>query len=577
MQYIATYSPEDNKLRLYADSRLPADAYQRVKAAGFKWAPKQALFVAPMWTPERADLLIELCGEIGDEDTSLVERAEERAERFEEYSDKRAEDAERAHAAVAEIADAIPLGQPILVGHHSARRARKDAEKIENGMRKAVEMWETSQYWTDRAKGAIRHAKYKELPAVRARRIKTIEADKRKQERTVAESEKFLAHWNADGLTFERAKSIANYDHVSHRFTLADFPRGPEVNQYEGAMSLWSALDDGIVTAEQAREIAVRCHAARIAYARRWIAHFENRLAYERAMMEESGWIASDRVKPEKGGACQCWASPGHGRGWSIIQKVNRVSVTLFDNWGNGGRDFTRTIPFDQLRAVMSIAEVETKRAAGLVAMIEGTQRGAGFGFYLLDAPIPDAKPTPVPEPTKFDALKDALKAGVKIVSAPQLFPTPQGIARRVVELADIQPGMTVLEPSAGTGALLDAIGTHAGVTAVEINHALAEALRVRYPFHDVRCADLLALGGELGQFDRIVMNPPFDHGSDIDHIKHAFAKLAPGGRLVAICANGPRQQEELGKICSAWIDLPTSSFMEQGTNVNTAIVVLDG
>ena len=45
----ATYSPEDNKLRLYASSRLDTATYERVKAAGFKWAPKQDLFVAPMW------------------------------------------------------------------------------------------------------------------------------------------------------------------------------------------------------------------------------------------------------------------------------------------------------------------------------------------------------------------------------------------------------------------------------------------------------------------------------------------------------------------------------------------------
>ena len=37
-----------------------------------------------MWTPEREDLLLELCGEIEDEDTTLIERAEARAERFED-------------------------------------------------------------------------------------------------------------------------------------------------------------------------------------------------------------------------------------------------------------------------------------------------------------------------------------------------------------------------------------------------------------------------------------------------------------------------------------------------------------
>src|ERR1700681_2510606 len=121
MTYTATYSPEDNKLRLYSSTRLDRELYARVRGAGFIYAPKQELFVAPMWTPEREDLLIELCGEIDDEDTSLVERAEERADRFVDYKDKRIGDAERAHEAVSRIADHIPLGQPILIGHHSER------------------------------------------------------------------------------------------------------------------------------------------------------------------------------------------------------------------------------------------------------------------------------------------------------------------------------------------------------------------------------------------------------------------------------------------------------------------------
>ena len=189
---------------------------------------------------------------------------------------------------------------------------------------------------------------------------------------------------------------------------------------------------------------------------------------------------------------------------------------------------------------------------------------------------IRERAPRPEPARTKFDDLADALREGIRVVSAPQLFPTPPDLARRVVELADIRPGMTVLEPSAGTGALLDALDTHEGVTAVEINGTLAEVLRTRYPRCDVRCADFLALGDEVGTFDRVVMNPPFDHGSDIEHIKHAYRKLKPGGRLVAICANGPKQQEIMGEICSAWVELPAGSFKEQGTNVSTAIVVID-
>ena len=127
MEHTATYSPEDNKIRIYPAYRLDAEEYARVKATGYIWAPRQKIFVAPMWTPSREDLALEMCGEIGDEDTSLVDRAEERADRFEGYSERRAEDAERAHNAVSAIADNIPMGQPILVGHHSEKHARKDA------------------------------------------------------------------------------------------------------------------------------------------------------------------------------------------------------------------------------------------------------------------------------------------------------------------------------------------------------------------------------------------------------------------------------------------------------------------
>src|SRR6185312_683064 len=116
--YTATYSPEDDKLRLYSTSRLDQETYDRVKAAGFRWAPQQHLFFA-VWNPDREDLLTDLAGEIDDEDKSLVERAEERADRFQDYSANRAEDAHRAKEAVEQLANGIPLGQPILVGHHS--------------------------------------------------------------------------------------------------------------------------------------------------------------------------------------------------------------------------------------------------------------------------------------------------------------------------------------------------------------------------------------------------------------------------------------------------------------------------
>lgn len=62
----ATYSPDDNKLRLYPFSRLDTETFKRVKDAGYAWAPKQECFYG-VWTPGREDLAAELGGEIEDD------------------------------------------------------------------------------------------------------------------------------------------------------------------------------------------------------------------------------------------------------------------------------------------------------------------------------------------------------------------------------------------------------------------------------------------------------------------------------------------------------------------------------
>ena len=587
MTLSATYSPEDNKLRLYSSSRLDAETYQRVRTAGFVWAPKQDLFVAPMWTPGRADLLLELCGEIGDEDTSLVERAEQRAERFDDLSDKRFSDAEQAQKAVHNITAGIPFGQPILVGHHSEKRARKDAERIENGMRRAVQMWDTAEYWQHRAAGALRHAKYKERADVRARRIKKIEADLRKHERNHAEAAKHLRAWNTEGLTHAQALFIANRSYLSACFTLADYPRAEPVSQYEGPTSLWSALNDGVVTAEQAKAFAIEAQTAALAWAARWIAHYSLRLSYERAMLDEQGGTVAEKTGPEVGGAVRCWAAPNGG--WAWIKKVNKVTVTIADNWGRGGKNFTRNIPFDKLAGVMTSADVAQARAEGRLIETE-----TGVGFYLRDRTPDTDTPAAAAEtaaaetmtPDKDSAaetvelMRERLREGVQVVIAPLLYPTPAPIAEQMVRLADIEPGMHVLEPSAGTGVLLDAVRRNTQdvvITAVELDAQLAARLRLHSDH--VRQADFLQCGQELGKFHRVLMNPPFNGGCDIAHIKHAYSMLTPGGVLVAICADGPRQNAQLRPLAEStggcWEALPAGSFLHAGTNVNTALLVM--
>ncbi len=59
--------------------------------------------------------------------------------------------------------------------------------------------------------------------------------------------------------------------------------------------------------------------------------------------------------------------------------------------------------------------------------------------------------------------------------------------------------------------------------------------------------------------------------------IEHAAALLAEGGRLVSICYNGPRQQRKFrDQEGYEYHILPPGSFRSEGTNAETAIVVID-
>lgn len=71
--YRATYSPDDNKLRLYASLRLDEETYSLINKAGFRWAPKQELFVAPA-RRRGGGCPAFLAGDIEDEDSTLFDR-----------------------------------------------------------------------------------------------------------------------------------------------------------------------------------------------------------------------------------------------------------------------------------------------------------------------------------------------------------------------------------------------------------------------------------------------------------------------------------------------------------------------
>jgi len=52
------------------------------------------------------------------------------------------------------ISNLIPFGQPILVGHHSEGRHRRDLQRIDDRMRKCCELADKAKYYERRAKAA---------------------------------------------------------------------------------------------------------------------------------------------------------------------------------------------------------------------------------------------------------------------------------------------------------------------------------------------------------------------------------------------------------------------------------------
>lgn len=117
-------------------------------------------------------------------------------------------------------------------------------------------------------------------------------------------------------------------------------------------------------------------------------------------------------------------------------------------------------------------------------------------------------------------------------------FPTPRPLIERMLDKADIQPGHAVLEPSAGKGDILDAISERhpeANAEGIEPMSSLRSIIEAKG--HKLAGRDVMEHSGE---YDRVVMNPPFENGQDAQHVQKAYEMLKPGGRLVAVMSAGP-------------------------------------
>lgn len=173
--------------------------------------------------------------------------------------------------------------------------------------------------------------------------------------------------------------------------------------------------------------------------------------------------------------------------------------------------------------------------------------------------------------PDCSDDKPDEHRPGTAVSKDLQYYPTPVAVVERVLNDIYLRPGERVLEPSCGCGRFMDAIWK-AGAEVVGIEVDPARAAQARAKGHKAMLGNFLETV-PTGDFDRVIMNPPFYGRHYAKHVEHAVKFLKPGGTLTAILPVTARYDH--GLLDGRWNDLPVGSFRESGTNINTTVLTM--
>lgn len=135
-------------------------------------------------------------------------------------------------------------------------------------------------------------------------------------------------------------------------------------------------------------------------------------------------------------------------------------------------------------------------------------------------------------------------------------YPTPTPVIERMLAAVPVT-GKTVLEPSAGHGAIVDYLNESGAkkVLACEIDSRLRKILSGKCDIIGHDFLEVTAL--DVSHIDIIVMNPPFSKQEQ--HIMHAW-EIAPAGcQIISLCNNTmlenrySRQRTDIGKLVQGY------------------------
>lgn len=128
-----------------------------------------------------------------------AERSSLRAEVLAERSERLAVQSDAAEAAARAISARIPLGQPVLVGHHSQRRHERDLDCIGKNWARAAAQEADSRQASRRASESRARARELSAPSPQfaARRLREVEAECRRISRELTANPVAAEEWRA--------------------------------------------------------------------------------------------------------------------------------------------------------------------------------------------------------------------------------------------------------------------------------------------------------------------------------------------------------------------------------------------
>lgn len=168
-----------------------------------------------------------------------------------------------------------------------------------------------------------------------------------------------------------------------------------------------------------------------------------------------------------------------------------------------------------------------------------------------------------------------------------QFFATPPEVADWLVSLAgDFSPDCKVLEPSAGTGAIIDAIHRVQPDVVVDCYELMPENKEKLSKLDHIRLlGDDFTQAEHPSEYDLIVANPPFSKNQDIRHVMQMYHDLKPGGTVAAITSRHWQQASEkackdfrafLEEVSAQVYEIEEGAFKKSGTGVGTIAIVIN-